>query len=282
MPINKQNTGIGNNNSSTNSSLHTTPGSNTTVPGNQTITSSISGQNNSTILFTISGIDPIPTVTGLPEPTATIAGNTMTTLGTHENKEYSILALGDSYTIGESVPASQRYPVQLVDSLNKLNYNFKTPKIIARTGWTTNELKTAIKADGDTSKYDFVFLLIGVNNQYRGYSIVDYRSEFKELLSTALGFAGNKKSHVIVVSIPDYGYTPFGNSNKTSISSGIDQFNAVNKEETQLAGVIYVNITNISRSSESGLVAGDGLHPSGKQYKLWAGLILPEIIKNIP
>ena len=194
-------------------------------------------------------------------------------------KQYSILALGDSYTIGESVSANQRYPVQMADSLKKLGYDVKDPKIIARTGWTTDELQNAIVADGDTGKYDFVFLLIGVNNQYRGRPISSYTPQLQALLSTALGFAGNDKTHVFVISIPDYGYTPFGASNQTTISAGIDAYNAENKAQADALGVNYINITDISRSGAAGLVAGDGLHPSGLQYKKWVEKIIP-VIKN--
>jgi lysophospholipase L1-like esterase len=198
---------------------------------------------------------------------------------TGKAKTHKILALGDSYTIGESVSHSQRYPIQLVDSLKKLGYDVADPKIIARTGWTTDELASAIVSDGDTSHYDFVFLLIGVNNQFRGRTVSNYSPEFASLLATALKFAKNVKTHVFVISIPDYGYTPFGASNKATISAGIDAYNAENKSQALAEGVNYINITDISRSGVSGIVAGDGLHPSGLQYHKWVEKIIP-VIKN--
>ncbi|MDX2190753.1 MAG: SGNH/GDSL hydrolase family protein [Bacteroidota bacterium] len=200
----------------------------------------------------------------------------LTTLG-NSIKTIKILALGDSYTIGQSVSVSERYPVQLADTLKKLGYNVPVTKIIATTGWTTGELLNGISNANDTSTYDLVFLLIGVNNQYRGNSIVTYRSEFITCLNTAINFAKGNKNHVIVISIPDYGYTPFGRNNQMTISAGINNFNAVNLQESNNVGVNYVNITDISRNWDPLLVANDGLHPSGYQYKLWVNRITPVV-----
>lgn len=185
------------------------------------------------------------------------------------------LALGDSYTIGESVTANQSFPYQLVSELKTQNVVLASPKIIAKTGWTTDELQAAIKAENITQNYDIVTLLIGVNNQYRGYPQDVYRKEFKELLQTAISFAGNNKKRVFVVSIPDWGVTPFGkNSGRdvAKIAQEIDAFNAFNKAETVAMGISYIDITPASRNANTdlSLIATDGLHPSGKMYAEWA------------
>lgn len=198
--------------------------------------------------------------------------------------QLSYLALGDSYTIGEAVTASESFPYQLAASLNAQAIKVAEPKIIAKTGWTTGELQSAIQSAAITSKYDVVTLLIGVNNQYRGNSIAIYRTEFKALLQTAIGFANGNTAHVFVVSIPDWGVTPFGKqSGKSaqSISTEIDAFNAVNKEETLKAGVSYTDITPGSRevSADLSLAASDGLHPSGKMYRNWVSQLAPAVIK---
>ncbi len=192
------------------------------------------------------------------------------------------LALGDSYTIGEAVKAEESFPYQLVSQLKNVGLNFAAPKIIAKTGWTTDELQLAIKEAHLTQTYDVVTLLIGVNNQYRGYSTTTYRKEFAALLQTAITFAKQGKSSVFVVSIPDWGVTPFGkNSGKDIklISKEIDAFNAINKEESLAMGVSYVDITPGSRNASTNLslIASDGLHPSGKMYTDWASALLPPI-----
>ena len=189
------------------------------------------------------------------------------------------LALGDSYTIGESVAVDDRYPVQLAREL-KLG----EPEIIAKTGWTTDELSAAIdkamdKAD-PRGPYDLVTLLIGVNNQYRGRSADEYRTQFTALLQRAIGFAGGKTRNVVVISIPDWGVTPFAKDrDRAKIGREIDQFNAINREETTRAGARYVDITPFSRraANDPSLVAPDGLHPSGKMYSEWTRMIVNEI-----
>lgn len=183
------------------------------------------------------------------------------------------LALGDSYTIGQSVPESDRWPVLLVKLLREDSIRISDAKIIARTGWTTAELASAIAQDNDKKTYKLVSLLIGVNNQYRGQSVERYRAEFKELLVTSIAFAAGKANHVVVLSIPDWGATPFGgSSDKGTISKEIDAFNLVAKEEALAAGVHFVDITPVSRTAinDRSLVASDGLHYSGKMHKLWA------------
>ena len=185
------------------------------------------------------------------------------------------LALGDSYTIGEAVPQIESFPYQLVSELKAQKIAVANPKIIAKTGWTTDELQTAIKAENITEGYGIVTLLIGVNNQYRGYSATTYRKEFVALLQTAINFAGKIKKHVFVVSIPDWGVTPFGKASGRSvqaISTEINVFNAINKEESLAAGVSYTDITQASRNAATdiSLITSDGLHPSGKMYAEWA------------
>jgi lysophospholipase L1-like esterase len=190
------------------------------------------------------------------------------------------LALGDSYTIGESVPQNARWPVQLVDSLRKRSIEAADAKIIATTGWRTDELQAAIDKANLTNDYSLVSLLIGVNNQYQGRSAARYAPEFEALLEKAIALAGGKKTNVFVLSIPDYGYTPFGKNNQAVISAGIDAFNAVNKTIAEKLGVKYIDITGISREglNEPALVADDGLHPSEKMYARWVALILQEAI----
>lgn len=181
------------------------------------------------------------------------------------------LALGDSYTIGESVPESERFPVQLARELG-----IPEPAIIARTGWTTDELASQLDAVRLAGPFDLVTLLIGVNNQYRGRSAEEYRTQFADLLQRAIGFAGGDAKKVIVVSIPDWGVTPFAEGrDRAKIAREIDQFNAINREEAAKAGAKWVDITPISRGSDPALVAGDGLHPSGKQYTEWVKRIAP-------
>lgn len=200
---------------------------------------------------------------------------------TMENK-FNYLALGDSYTIGESVPDTGRFPAQLVSSLTKNNIYFNSPEIIATTGWTTDELADAIKKKQSSllPKYDLVSLLIGVNNQYRGRDAEEYRTQFKDLLRTAIVFAGGEKSRVFVVSIPDWGVTPFAEGrDRKKIGEEIDLYNKVNKEETLKEGIAYIDITPESRLSvnDKSLIASDGLHPSEKMYKEWVDLILPRV-----
>ncbi len=186
------------------------------------------------------------------------------------------LALGDSYTIGESVPSEQNFPAQLVAAMKKNGTSVSSYKLIARTGWTTTNLKTAIEGSGLKDTFNMVSLLIGVNNQYQGKSIEAYKKEFVELAERAIQFAGGHKNNVFIVSIPDYGYTPFGKNNQATISQQIDLFNAANKQLSDSLGLTYCNITPISRRglSEPDLVAGDGLHPSAKMYAAWVEVIM--------
>jgi len=193
------------------------------------------------------------------------------------------LALGDSYTIGESVLESERWPIQLVNKLKDKNTDIDVT-ILAKTGWTTDELLKAIKDSTLSESYDLVSVLIGVNNQYRGRSTENFREEFIALLNTALAFAGNNPAKVFVVSIPDWGVTPFAlDRNKDQIAGEIDQFNQICKEECLKNYVLFIDITDISRNvyKDKMLVAEDGLHPSGKMYGQWVDRMVPQIIKMI-
>ena len=188
------------------------------------------------------------------------------------------LALGDSYTIGQSVATNQRFPVQTVELLSILGIKMKQPDIIATTGWTTANLNSTLINNSPANTYDFVTLLIGVNNQYQGRSQEEYRVQFTELLSKAVFYAGNKKRRVFVLSIPDYSVTPFAqNSDTAKIAREINEFNAINKQITDSAGISYLDITPISREARNNpsLIATDGLHPSGLQYQRWAALLAP-------
>ncbi len=196
-------------------------------------------------------------------------------------EQLRFLALGDSYTIGESVPAEQRWPVQLAARLRAAGLPVEEPVIVARTGWTTTELQAGMAQAGLQGSYDLVSLLIGVNNQYRGYPIAAYRQEFRQLLAQAIDLAGGDPRRVIVLSIPDWGVTPFAQGRDAeSIATEIDAFNAINREETLDAGAAYVDVTPVSRQavSQPSLIAGDGLHPSGEMYAAWVELALPSVL----
>lgn len=204
----------------------------------------------------------------------------------NSDHKLSYLALGDSYTIGESVPMESNFPYQLSARLRENGVDVGAPKIIATTGWTTSELQSAIKIAALKQKFSFVTLLIGVNNQYRGESLTVYRKEFKELLQTALNFADGNKSRVFVLSIPDWGVTPFGagsGRDQQSIAKAIDAFNVINKEETLAMGVSYTDITIGSRkvASDKTLVAADGLHYSAKMHAEWVESLKPAVIKHL-
>ena len=176
------------------------------------------------------------------------------------------LALGDSYTIGESVEADKRWPVQLTKTLIANGKMIDEPVIIATTGWRTDDLKNAIVNARLKNEYDFVSLLIGVNNQFQGKSVDQYEIEFEDLLLSAITLAKGISGNVFVVSIPDYGYTPYGKARQIEISKAIDHFNEVSEKVSRKHGVKYFYITDISRRGldQADLVAADGLHPSGK------------------
>ena len=193
------------------------------------------------------------------------------------------LALGDSYTIGEAVTPSARWPNQLVEVLRPTlqeGDSLAPAHIVATTGWTTADLKQGMdEAALDTTAWDLVSLLIGVNNQYQGLPIEEYALEFDALLDEAIELAGGDPARVFVVSIPDYGYTPFGQVNQASISAALQAFNDTCRTRTLAKGLIHFNITDISQQwpDTPGLVAMDGLHPSGVQYGLWVDSFADEV-----
>ncbi|MBD8900472.1 SGNH/GDSL hydrolase family protein [Rhodanobacter sp. DHG33] len=187
------------------------------------------------------------------------------------------LALGDSYTIGESVPAEGRWPAQLAAMLRTEGKALAEPGIVATTGWTTDELSAAMDDTSFAPHYDLVSLLIGVNNQYRGRSVDDYCEEFRALLQRAIALTGARAGRVLVLSIPDWGVTPFARDSgrdTARIAAELDAYNAAAQAETLRLGAHWVDITPISRR-HPGLLADDGLHPSAAQYALWAQAALP-------
>ncbi|WP_226388827.1 SGNH/GDSL hydrolase family protein [Penaeicola halotolerans] len=195
-------------------------------------------------------------------------------------QDLKFLALGDSYTIGELVEAQDRFPVQLQQMLVKKNIAISAPVIVARTGWTTDELMEGISIRKPEGTYDLVTLLIGVNNQYRGRSLENYAEEFEQLLQTAIKFAAGDASRVFVVSIPDWGITPFAEKkgvNSTDVGMAIDSFNQIKMEICAKYDVSYTDITEHYRleGDKKNALASDGLHPSGKIYKHWAKSLLP-------
>jgi lysophospholipase L1-like esterase len=188
-------------------------------------------------------------------------------------QKMKLLCLGDSYTIGESVLLQESFPYQAVQLLRTDGHEFNAPEIIAKTGWTTDELQSAINAYKFLPRYDFVTLLIGVNNQYRGRPVEDYQPEFESLLQQAIQFAGNDTSHVFVLSIPDWGVTPFAEGrDRKQIAKEIDDYNTANKTIADKYKVQYIDITPGTRevTKDPSLVASDGLHPSAKDYNRWA------------
>ncbi len=193
------------------------------------------------------------------------------------------LALGDSYTIGQSVAENERFPAQTVALLRAQNISIKDPQYIAITGWTTANLMTAINTQNPQGPFDLVTLLIGVNDQYQGVDTATYRTRFTQLLNKAVQLAGGKASHVFVLSIPDYSVTPFvQQADKARVRREVDLFNAINKQVTLQNNIAYIDITPSTRQAETNasLIANDGLHPSGLEYKKWAEMLAP-LIKQV-
>ena len=207
-------------------------------------------------------------------------------------KKYTYLALGDSYTIGEGVPLDESFPYQLVQMLRRAGLNFTAPEIIAKTGWTTEDLKKGIRKHVFLTSYDFVSILIGVNNQFKGLDINEYALQFEQLLKQAIAFAGGENRHVFVLSVPDWGNTPYAEGkDRATITKEISKYNLLNKNIAEEYKVQYISqqipedlkvqyatVTSPGRiviDDES--LAEDQLHPSGKEYRRWAQLIANEI-----
>ncbi len=227
---------------------------------------------------------------GLQSPPADSIPPTSNPMGGAEEDKYdytfTYLALGDSYTIGEAVETNERWPVQLSQLARSNGYELSPPAILARTGWTTADLRNAINNTDYTSAdttYTFVSLLIGVNDQFRGYNVSVYPDAFRELLEMAIRLADGRTENVFVVSIPDYGVTPFANGAGEAIGAKIDAYNDVNRFISEEMEVAYFYITDISREAETdlSLLAGDRLHPSGKMYARWASLIQPWLLQRL-
>jgi lysophospholipase L1-like esterase len=183
----------------------------------------------------------------------------------------TFLALGDSYTIGESVSEKECWPFKLVELFNKSGDSFEQPVILAKTGWTSDELLLELAKNSFPNQFDLVSLLIGVNNQYRDYSEITFATEFEILLRQAIQFAGNRPKHVVVLSIPDWGVTPFAEGrDRRKIAARIDVFNNICLKISKSTGVSFIDITEISRraAKDLTLTAQDGLHPSPAMYAL--------------
>lgn len=188
------------------------------------------------------------------------------------------LALGDSYTIGEGVEDSQRWPVQLVSRLRDQGVEIDDADIVATTGWTTDELQQAINAREYAPPYALVSVLIGVNNQYRGRDLDNYADEFSGLLDFAVEMAGSDSRKLMVISIPDWGVTRFAAEQGVDaalIAAEIDQFNVIASARAEAIGAHWIDVTGVSRGQARDLLAQDGLHPSAAQYAFWVEAILP-------
>ena len=221
-------------------------------------------------------------IQAMPPPVSFPADSTVP----YRKTNFTYLALGDSYTIGQGVPGTENYPSQVITRLKKENLQGQL-KIIATSGWTTDQLKAGIldaATDGSLqSSYDIVSILIGVNNQYQGEPAADYKTGFEDLLKKAIQLSGNAAGHVIVLSIPDWGVTPFATGRDRSIiAEEIDAYNAINKQVSQDYGAYYIDITPGTRevANDASLLAADGLHYSGKEYALWAERVA-DVVKTM-
>jgi len=202
-------------------------------------------------------------------------------VSTQPTETIKYLALGDSYTIGEGVQEEDRWPIQLSNNLKAADINLSDVKIIAKTGWTTSDLQNGME-NQNLQPYNLVSLLIGVNNQYQGLPFDKFTTEFDQLLTTSITIA-NDRERVFVVSIPDYGVTPFGQSNSEKIANELDQYNDYMKEKCASEDILFINITEISRTlgDSPEALASDKLHPSGFQYQQWVSEIYPKVIELI-
>ncbi|MGB4845388.1 MAG: GDSL-type esterase/lipase family protein [Ferruginibacter sp.] len=197
---------------------------------------------------------------------------------------YTYLALGDSYTIGEQVPFAENFPNQVVQLLRKAGFAFYASEIIAKTGWTTDELSNAIESTATLENYDIVSLLIGVNNQYRGRSANEFKIEFEHLLQKAIQFAGNKPYRVFVLSIPDWGVTPFAEGrDRKQVAEEIDAYNYICESSAKEFQANYIDITASQRAdgNKTEFLAADGLHTSGREYTKWALKLTDAILKEM-
>lgn len=191
------------------------------------------------------------------------------------------LALGDSYTIGEGVPAAERWPSQLVRTLRERGVSIADPELVAQTAWTTDELSDAIDGVNPRGPYDMVSLLIGVNDQYRSRPVAGFAAEFTALVARAIAFAGGAPGRLLVLSIPDWGATPFAaGRDRTLIAREIEEYNQAARAIAGAAGARWADVTESSRAmlAEPHLVTADGLHPTGEMYRRWAEAAVPQAI----
>ena len=200
------------------------------------------------------------------------------------DRDFSLLALGDSYTIGEGLSLTDSFPYQTVQSLRRVGVSMNAPEIVARTGWTSEELLQNLERHTLQPFYDFVTLLIGVNDQYRGRSLVYYEKDFHQLVGKAISLAADQPSQVIVLSIPDWGRSPFAEGkNKDEISVNIDHFNELNRSLSGEMGVNYLEITSALRQigTDASIYTADRLHYSSSIYKDWSDLISSIILRQL-
>lgn len=200
------------------------------------------------------------------------------------SKTYTLLSLGDSYTIGEGLALYESFPYQAVQLMRKAGYPFNAPEIIAKTGWTTDDLKKGIRNTMFQASYDFVTLLIGVNDQYQDKSVFEYATNFELVLKQAIGFAANNPSNVLVLSIPDWGQTPFAEGgDRAQISTEINKWNVMIEKLSKQYQVHYVAVTDETKafSMNPAYLAADRLHPSKKEYARWAALLADEMQKKL-
>jgi len=206
-------------------------------------------------------------------------------LNTQHMAQQTYLALGDSYTIGEGLDIEDSWPYQLQNLLNKKGFSIEQPKIIAKTGWRTDELIEAIQEQTkDDKQYDIVSLLIGVNNQYQNKPLSQYKKEFQVLLDIAISKCKHKNQGVFVVSIPDYGVTPFAKEkDKTQAIKDLKQYNAFAKTQCQKHDVAFYDITHLSArlSASDDMLISDRLHPNAKQYLAWINVFLPQLVQQL-
>lgn len=204
-------------------------------------------------------------------------------MDTTTQKTKSWLALGDSYTIGEQVSLHESFPYQALQLLRKGGQEMYAPEIVAKTGWTTDELDAHINQTSFCTSYDMVTLLIGVNNQYRGRTAENFQPEFKALLQKAIAFAGGKNKNVYVLSIPDWGITPFAKERDVQqIAVEIDQYNEVCRLTAQELSCHYIDITASQRidGNNPEFLATDELHPNGNEYAKWSKALAGKILSS--